>query len=206
LINRWVQANPPSTQGVIEAWLNTMAWEPKKDRAKLWREPSFGGIDLLRAHFERHCFARHAHDEFVIAIFEQGAEQFEANGSAQVAEAGSVLVIPPGVPHTGSAATPAGWTYRAFYPRPEVILDLRAQLFRRSCGHVLSLPVHQLRDAELGTALIAAHKAFEARAPLLECDSRMLSAFSFLLSHLETMGALPPGREARAIKRVREHL
>jgi hypothetical protein len=71
----------------------------------------------------------HAHDPFVIAVFEQGAERFEASGAMRIAAKGSVLVIPPAVSHRGSAATPVGWTYRAFYPPPETVLELRTQQF-----------------------------------------------------------------------------
>lgn len=183
-----------------------MAPHVKRDRVKLWREPSLGGIDLLSARFVTHSFARHAHNEFVIAAFEEGAEQFVSGSKTYIADAGSVLIIPPGVPHTGSAATSSGWAYRAFYPPPAMILDLQTQIFGRRDTRLLSLPVVQVRDDALHTTLIAAHRAIEMGAPPLEGQSRILGTFTRLLSYLEGLDPVPGRREASAVKRTREYL
>jgi AraC-like DNA-binding protein len=54
--------------------------------------------------------------------------------------------------------------------------------------------------------LVAAHRAFETGAPLLERQSKMLDAFSHLLSGLETLDALPARFEVPAIKPAEEYL
>ena len=54
--------------------------------------------------------------------------------------------------------------------------------------------------------LLAAHRAFETGAPLLERQSKLLDAFSHPLSRLETLDALPARFEGPAIKRAKEYL
>jgi AraC-like DNA-binding protein len=177
------------------------------DMAKLWHEQALGGMDLLRAKFVRHSFVRHAHGEFVVAVFEQGAERFAAQGSTWVASAGSVLVIPPGVAHTGSAAGAGGWRYRAFYPEPSLLDRLAAELFRRPVS-TAAVPLRQLRDAGLHRQLLEAHAACEGRAPLLERQERLMAALERLLT-VALEGAPPAsavGDERLAVRRVREYL
>lgn len=102
----------------------------RQEAISYWHEPVLGGIDLLIANCVNHRFARHAHEEFVLAVFERGAEQFETEGRHLTASAGTVLIIPPGIAHTGRAATEDGWSYRAFYPRLELVREVSDDTFR----------------------------------------------------------------------------
>ena len=101
-----------------------------QDAIRYWHEPVLGGIDLLTANSVNHRFARHAHEEFVLAVFERGAEEFETEGRSITASAGSVLLVPPGVAHTGRAASAEGWSYRAFYPHEELVREVSSDTFR----------------------------------------------------------------------------
>lgn len=183
-----------------------MALDHKSDRANYWHDPSLGGIDLMRAHFKAHTFARHAHDEFVIAVFEQGAEKFEIGRSTHVAVAGSILVIAPGVFHTGSAASEHGWTYRAFYPRPNLIADVQRDLFSLADDRGLAGQVQQFRDRRLQFALVTAHRQLEDKSPLLERESVLLDALARLLCRFGQRKILPLRPEKPAIRRVRDYL
>jgi AraC-like DNA-binding protein len=176
----------------------------KQDRAIFWRDPSLGGIELMRAHFEKHTFARHAHDEVVIAVFEQGAERFEIGRSSHVAAAGSVLVIAPGVFHAGAAASGLGWTYRAFYPRPDLLVALRRDLFGLADNEDKAAPVQQIHDTKVYSALVKAHKQLEDRNPLVERQSALMYAFGALTLPERTV--LSPRSEEPAIRRVRDYL
>jgi AraC-like DNA-binding protein len=61
-------------------------------------------------------------------------------------------------------------------------------------------------DLTLCMASVAAHRAFETGAPLLERQSKMRDAFSHPLSRLETLDALPARFEGPAIKWAKEYL
>jgi AraC-like DNA-binding protein len=177
-----------------------------EDHATYWREPSLGGIELMRARFKTHSFARHAHDEIVIAVFEQGAERFEAGRTSHVAAAGSVLVIAPGVFHNGSAASGEPWRYRAFYPRSDLLLGLRRDLSGSGQGHALAAPVQQFEDEAVHCALTQAHRQLEERSPLLERQSAVIGAFACLLCHIERGNISSPRPERAAVRRARDCL
>ncbi|RMF65685.1 MAG: AraC family transcriptional regulator, partial [Cyanobacteria bacterium J069] len=87
-----------------------------REQVKFWRDPRFGNLDLLHAHYVTHTFSRHAHETYAIGVILDGAEAFHYRGETHVAPAGSIVAIHPGELHTGHAAAADGWTYRMLYP------------------------------------------------------------------------------------------
>jgi len=89
-----------------------------RDRMRLWRDSSLpGGLELLRASCFDYRYPAHFHEEFVIAAFARGAQRHRVSRYQGIAEAGTVMIIPPGEVHTGEAAErDRGWDYCAFYP------------------------------------------------------------------------------------------
>ncbi len=73
-------------------------------------------MELLRATYSSHTFARHTHDEFMVGVIERGGCAFYYRGGTHVAAAGSIVLINPGEAHDGSDAEAASLTYRALYP------------------------------------------------------------------------------------------
>lgn len=84
----------------------------------LWRDASLpDGLEILRASCFDYRYPAHFHDEFVIAAFARGAQRHRVSRYEGVAEAGTLMIIPPGEVHTGEAAErERGWDYCAFYP------------------------------------------------------------------------------------------
>jgi hypothetical protein len=45
--------------------------------AHYWRHPGLPDVDLLRARFVTHRYAKHAHPGFVFGVIESGVEEFD---------------------------------------------------------------------------------------------------------------------------------
>ncbi|MET9885841.1 AraC family transcriptional regulator [Streptomyces sp. NPDC006430] len=137
-----------------------------REWARHWRHAQLPGLDLLRAHYIRHSFPRHAHDGYVIAAVTGGVEEVGLPGGTVRAGPGSVVLINPEVPHTARAGVPEGWAYATLYPSRGLIAEVAAEIgsLRGTAGftadsvtdpqtsHVIS-EVH--RAAEEGNALAA---------------------------------------------------
>jgi AraC-like DNA-binding protein len=178
----------------------------QRDEAKLWHDGTLGGIDLLCARFTRHSFGRHAHPELVIAVIEHGAERFDAQGSERLAPAGSVLVIPPNVAHTGCAATKAGWSYRAFYPSVQLLSIVQQDLFGDSFD-IAALPLMIIRDGPLHARLLQTHQILERDSDPLNRSAALIGTIGDMLRKLLPQANLRTrGQESRAVLRARDYL
>lgn len=173
---------------------------------RYWHSPVLGGIDLLTADCITHQFARHAHEEFVLAVFERGAEQFETEGRCITASAGSTLLIPPSIAHTGRAASTEGWSYRAFYPQPDLIRELCADTFRSK------IPLGMMRvglyeDKTLFERLAQAHRCLSASESGLDQAVELVAALRSVFVHVHPDSEIKKvGNEGRAVSIAREFI
>ncbi|MEW1634572.1 AraC family transcriptional regulator [Streptomyces sp. NPDC093801] len=131
-----------------------------REWARHWRYPHLPRLDLLRAHYVRHTFPRHAHDGYVIAAVTGGIEEIGMPGGTLRAGPGSVVLINPEVPHTARAGEPGGWAYSTLYPSRELITEVAAELgtLRGTPGFTAEM-VLDARGAKLITEV---HRAAEA--------------------------------------------
>lgn len=88
-----------------------------------------GGLELLKAQFQRKQFSKHAHEGYCIGVIEDGAQSFYRSGKLHIAPKGDIILVNADEIHTGSSAVETGWKYRAIYPTPEMILDLSRDFF-----------------------------------------------------------------------------
>lgn len=93
------------------------------DVAHYWRHPAVPGVDLMRAHYVRHGFARHTHDTFAIGMVRSGEQELLVGTETHRTGPGGVVLLNPDVVHTGRAAAAGGWAYRVFYPDAAVVAD-----------------------------------------------------------------------------------
>lgn len=184
------------------------AHDPFADEARFFRSPALPGTELLTARFFRHAYAPHWHEGFVVAIITAGAEGYDYRGERHVAGPLTLACINPGEVHTGERAAEEGWAYRVFYPRPETLTALLAEITGREAATAPLLPHQVLRDAPLARALLRAHGLLERGEDLLEAQTAALSALSALLSrHAEATPAAPPaGREDARVEAMRQRL
>ncbi len=89
--------------------------------ARYWRHAAVPGVDLLRARYVTHRYARHTHESYTLALIEDGVEEFRYGGSLLRAGRGAVALLNPEMVHTGQAGVPEGWSYRVLYPAVSVV-------------------------------------------------------------------------------------
>ncbi|WP_030774268.1 MULTISPECIES: AraC family transcriptional regulator [unclassified Streptomyces] len=132
----------------------------RREWARHWQYAELPGLDLLRAHYVRHTFPRHAHDGYVIAAVTGGIEEIGLPGHVVRAGPGSVVLINPEVPHTARAGVPEGWAYATLYPSRELITEVAEEIgmLRGTPGFTADM----ISDARGSQAIIDVHRAAEA--------------------------------------------
>jgi AraC-like DNA-binding protein len=184
----------------------------RRERAVWSRVPLTPGghpLHLMTAHFDRHRYAPHAHEEFSIGVLFDGLETIAYRGGHLVSGPGSIVVLEPGEPHTGAPARPGlGYAYRAFYPDAALLAEgVSGRPYFRD-GVVY--------DPPLAAALHRAHRAAVQTATLPQRGDphRAESELPWLLATLARRHAAPgsarphrpvPGAD-RIARAVRERL
>lgn len=92
-----------------------------RDVAHYWRHPAVSGVDLMRARFVRHGFARHTHETFALGVVRAGSNDLWVGGVRHVLSTGGIVLLNPEVVHTGGPVDDVGWAYRVFYPSVDVV-------------------------------------------------------------------------------------
>jgi AraC-like DNA-binding protein len=186
-----------------------MAIRQPREQARFWRDRDTGGLELLRARYITHSFARHTHDTFAIGVVEAGGDRFTYRGAEHVAPAGSIVLINPGEPHTGQAATADGWAYRMLYPAPELLAAATAELTGRPGQRRIpffAAPV--VHDPAVAQLLRDLHLALEQPAPALERQTHLLATLCAIIArHADDPPATRPTAGAgRAVDLTRDYL
>jgi AraC-like DNA-binding protein len=142
------------------------------DVARYWRHPAVSGVDLMRARFVRHGFARHSHETFALGVVRAGVEGMWVGGTRHVVSAGGVVLINPDTVHTGGPVDENGWAYRVFYPSVDVVAAATG------CPEPwFTRPI--VDDAAAAAAIGRAHEAAES-ADRLASDTLLTAALSLL--------------------------
>ena len=180
---------------------------PSEESAKLWSVPHLNGLTLLRAAIVTYSFKRHMHDYFVIGMIEAGVQKFSYQRDVFVTPPTGLIIINPGEAHTGEAAVPSGFRYRALYPEPETLQLIASQIKGRPHDiPFFSQPV--IHDAALFKDIYRLHRTLESSGSALEQESLYLESLAHLvIRHADTHPrAKPVGRERHEIKRVCAYL
>ncbi len=178
-----------------------------KEKAELWCVPHLHDLRLLRANFVTYGFKRHMHDYFVIGLVEDGLQKFSYGRELYVTPPTGLIVINPDEAHTGEAAVPDGFRYRAFYPDAELMRDIASEIK----GQTQDIPFFAtpvIQDEALFEQIRSMHVTLEGATTILEHESRYLLALAqLILRHADSrIAARPVGREKQEIKRIREYI
>lgn len=166
-------------------------------RGQFRRSPCLEGVELLRAAVTQGCYAAHTHDESTIALIEDGEADFLLDARPCRARAGSIIIIPAGVPHTGGASgRPV--RYRAL-AITECALAAAIGPGLRLIAGVIDEPLLADRLARLHEALMLGHD------PHALCE-QLASFLAALPRQSAPSSVLPHTKEPRRIRIVREHL
>ncbi|MEV7559165.1 AraC family transcriptional regulator [Streptomyces sp. NPDC089795] len=132
----------------------------RREWARHWQYAELPGLDLLRAHYVRHTFPRHAHDGYVLAAVTGGIEEVGLPGHIVRAGPGSVVLTNPEVPHTARAGTPEGWAYATLYPSRELIVEVAEEIgsLRGTPGFTADI----VTDPQASRTITEVHRAAEA--------------------------------------------
>ncbi|MFD8894316.1 AraC family transcriptional regulator [Streptomyces sp. NPDC059558] len=151
----------------------------RREWARHWQYAELPGLDLLRAHYVRHTFPRHAHDGYVIAAVTGGIEEIGLPGHVVRAGPGSVVLINPEVPHTARAGVPEGWAYATLYPSSELITEVAEEIgtLRGTPGFTADM----VADPRGAQAITEIHRAAEA-GNALAADTLLRSVVARMLT------------------------
>ncbi|MGW7451947.1 AraC family transcriptional regulator [Streptomyces sp. NPDC054787] len=165
--------------------------EGRREWARHWQYAQLPGLDLLRAHYVRHTFPRHAHDGYVIAAVTGGIEEVGLPGGTVRAGPDSVVLINPEVPHSARAGAPEGWAYATLYPSRDLIAEVADEIatLRGTPGFTADV----VPDPQGARTITEVHRAAEA-GNALAADTLLRGAVARMLSR--HAGPLP----ARAVR------
>ncbi|MEU0571184.1 AraC family transcriptional regulator [Nonomuraea sp. NPDC005983] len=170
-----------------------------KEQARFWRHPAVPEVDLLKARYVTHRFARHAHDGYAIGVILAGVEEFDCQGSLLRAGAGELVLVNPDTGHTGQAGTPGGWSYRMLYPSVEAMAEVAAEIgLPRATPY---FPQQVVRDPAVAALLGSAHQATECGDGLAASTlTRMLFARLLARHAAPRPSAALPSEGLRAVR------
>jgi AraC-like DNA-binding protein len=162
---------------------------------------------LMEANYVRHAYPRHSHDYYVICLIDRGRQSFTHEGRKYFTPAGGVILINPGVVHTGEPAAPGGFTMHCLYP---TLAQMQAAVYGL-CGRHQALPLFtQVRvdDRWAQAQLSALHASLARGASTLERESRFTWTLSQLIERYGEVRACPPapGNERAAVRRARRYI
>jgi AraC-like DNA-binding protein len=149
------------------------------EKARYWRHDAVPGVDLLRARYVTHRYARHSHETYTFGVIDSGVEEFEYHGELLRAGPGTVALLNPEVVHTGQAAVPEGWSYRVLYPDVALVTGIAAEL--GAPPGTPSFPQTVISDPVSAGLLRSAHLAAE-HGDRLASSSLLRAALATVLS------------------------
>jgi AraC-like DNA-binding protein len=159
-----------------------MSLSNMENKATYIRLAALGDLEILSASYTTHSFSRHWHDTFGIGITEKGVETFDYDGIATYSTVGNVVLINPGVVHTGKAVNAEiGWKYRIMYPSPKSIQDIYQQLTGRQLASALYFPEPVVKDPECANQLYKLFVLIENSSSILECQSAFVMTMSEII-------------------------
>jgi AraC-like DNA-binding protein len=163
-------------------------------------------VELLHAYYVQHAYPRHSHDYYVLSLIERGRQSFTHKGTKYRTPPGGLILINPGVVHTGEAADERGFELRALYPSTSL---METAVFELTGRRALPFFKEVLIDHRWATSSVSSlHKTILTGAGMLECESRMLWMMTQLIKRYADLGSTEGnlGREKRAIQQVRHYL
>ncbi|SME90373.1 transcriptional regulator, AraC family [Tistlia consotensis] len=175
------------------------------DRARYWRSTRYDDLECLAARFFSHRYALHTHDSYVVGTIVGGCETYLLNGERRYAGVGDLCFVQPGEVHDGEPHG-EGYAYRMTYPTVALMRQVASEVTGRPVTATPSFRAPVVHDPEAAARFAAAHRSL-AEGDRLAGDERFVSVLAVILSrHADIGEAIVPGRENRAVGRVRDYL
>ncbi|WP_031075763.1 AraC family transcriptional regulator [Streptomyces sp. NRRL S-118] len=158
--------------------------------ARHWQYPGVPGLDLLRARYVRHSFARHSHEGFVLGAVRRGIEDVVMPEGTIRARPGTVVMINPEVPHSAHAGVPEGWSYATLYPSSGLVAGIAQEEtgLRGTPGFAETI----VEDEDTAQLIRAVHRAAEEGNALAADTLLRIAVARLLRRHGRSLPARPP--------------
>jgi len=127
---------------------------------QMWRADYLDGLELLKATVTEFAFHPHAHEEFFIALTEDGLVTPTYRGDTHVIGPGDLIVLNPEETHAGGPPAHCSWTYRALYPHPDLVRGLMAE-FPGDRPAMAEFSTDVVRDRQIAAGLRRFHRLAE---------------------------------------------
>lgn len=179
---------------------------PGKEQRKFWHNPQLG-ISLLQAIHVDYAYPRHSHDHYVVCLIERGVQSFTLKGTRYVTPPSGLILINPGMVHTGEAATAQGFQMRSMYP---TIAHMQTAVYELTGRHN-TLPYFRdvrIDDPIATRSVFALHHALTTGADPLEYESRFIATLAQLIKRYGELhpAERPLSNERRAVRQVRHYI
>jgi AraC-like DNA-binding protein len=182
-------------------------YQPPQEHAAVWYADDLDGLEVFQATYVTHRFAPHAHPTFGIGLIDGGAGAFHVRTERHIAFAQTIFVLHPEEIHDGSAATPAGWSYRMLYPTRESVQQVLDEYYgQRTAPLFLRHPTSA--DPLLVQRFAALHRALAQPDDRIARETLWRQAVIALAQRvgIEPLATLPVPKEPRAVQIVRDYL
>jgi AraC-like DNA-binding protein len=176
--------------------------------ARMWRDEDLGGLELFKATLSEFAFRPHAHEDFFIAVTEEGLATPTFRGDTHVIGPGDLIVLNPEEPHAGGPPTDGSWTYRALYPSPNLIRQIMAE-FPAATATMPAFRKDVVRDREVRAHLRRFHRLSDTRgSSVLEREACLAQALVLLVGRhaAPPQPPRPAGEERRAVRLSKDYL
>ena len=183
-----------------------MTQTPLKEQRKFWHHPQLD-IGLLHAVHVEYAYPRHSHDHYVICLIERGVQSFTHKGTKYVTPPSGLILINPGIVHTGEAATERGFQMRSIYPTTDHMETAVHEL----TGRHRTLPYFRdvrIDDPTATRSVFALHDALTNGSSPLEYESRFITTLAQLIGRYAELrpAERPLGSERHAVQQARHYI
>ena len=162
-----------------------------QDKPQLSRAHILDSMEIMRAHYVRHQFAPHMHDEYAIGIIEYGEQEiaYRQDRNMRMPE-GTIAALNAGEMHSGRATTDKGWAYRMIYPSRKLISEIADELgISYSEAPVFTKGV--IEDPELFMKIRAMHEILsDPDAPIMEKEAAFVDVMGLMIARHTEPGPL----------------
>jgi len=159
----------------------------KKNKARCVRVSDMNNLEIYKASYTTHTFSRHWHDGFGIGVIENGCEVFDYEGDKQWAPQRSIVLMNPGVIHTGAAANQQiGWQYHIMYPGLECLQKIAEQINEKN-NSIPYFPNPVVFDNDCAEKLLNLFSLFEHSPLSMEHQSVFINTISIILQRHSTL-------------------
>ena len=164
-------------------------------------------VGLLHAHFVQHAYPRHSHDYFVISLIERGRQSFTHKGTKYTTPPGGIILINPGVVHTGEAVDKDGFELRSIYP---TISHMKMAMYELT-GRIRALPFFstvRVNHPWATKIILALHQSLSEDTDGLESESRFIWTLAQLIKQHADISSIEQklGNEKTAIQKARHYI